>query len=254
MLAKIKTISIRAQQALMGQLPYCDDDTEEKKQLELLLTVYRQIDALILAAEQQHATVGLWFLSQHLNHGSADLNADELMVNFLNVLHFQHHTTFAEKLFTKLPHLILIMLISILFPSPIWILSVPALLIVAFPIIKASHFDMSNWYGQTAYLEKVLGITVGFVIASIVLSTLPGITLFQAGMTVMGMTIAGLSLLHGKHLQEKSGVLETATKGAREVLALRDTRYLFLFKPVATHAEDAANDMRTTLRGITAGA
>lgn len=269
MLTKIKEMSIQAQQALMVKFLEYDDSSQERQDLQVLLIAYRQLDALIMAAEIEHATAGLAILSRQLNRPSNELNAAVLLENFLKVLALPTKTTFSlkqepyemnaldtAKLLTILPLMFTVVMMAMMSPallmSPMpWLyLAISALpLLITYAL--DNPFSMSRWYQEMAGIEKGLGYSIlGFGIMGLLIGAgLPEITLLALGMMLISTLISGLSLLqHSKHLQHKHEVLSEANAVIKQNLPHGSIQSLqTFFKP---DQSAAVREMVTALRAI----
>lgn len=259
MLSKIKKLSALAQQAIASEILMHNEGTQAYKDLNALLAAYSQLDALIVAAEKQHATAGLVILSRQLHKTADELNAAEVLENFLSVLDLPATTSFnmnqdpfneephetsrlnTAKLFSMAPLLFMVVMVAIMLPSLLmsplpWLY----LAISALPLLITYGFDkpfsMSRWYQEMAGIEKGLGYSIlffGAICLIAIACTVPPIaTGLQIVMTTMSTLISGASLVqHSKHLQKK----HEALKNTQEDINTKVSTHLLkdIFKPAS---------------------
>jgi hypothetical protein len=96
MLVRIEKISLHAQLAIDNKMKECIPGNPKYDDLLALKNAYIQLDELIKTAKKQHATIGSYILSRQLSHHTQELNATQLLENFLKVLDYPVTTTFME--------------------------------------------------------------------------------------------------------------------------------------------------------------
>jgi hypothetical protein len=278
MLDNIKAIVINAEQILLSKKFELEHNSDEYLQVNALYLAYVQLRHFIDAAEKQHATAGLLILSRQLHKNSAELNANDVMKNFLDVLTYQNKTTFSmnqqphlmsglntAKMFAMAPLLFMVPIIAAMLPA-LFLSPLPLLFLAisALPLLAVYAFDepfsMSRWYQEMAGIEKTLAwVTLGLAAALVILlpTLLSSIPLLTLGMTYAGMLITGFSLLkHSQHLQAKHEALSSIAPEVNHALWDKKSTLNQFFKPATASGEDGIevdNALHQTLRGITAG-
>ena len=276
MLGKIEHLSNQAQIAISAKIKQIDDKYSiEYQGLDALKKAYAQLDALIHTAKDQHATVGAFILSRQLSQTEQELNAAQLLRNFLKVLDYPLDTTFSmnqrledtsfldtAKTFSMFPLIITVVMCSI-YPPALVLSFKPALmlLISSLPLAIAYAYDkpfsMSRFYQEMAGIEKTLSYFVlGSVIALFACILAPEVTMLMFGMLFIGMLSTGLALLwHSNHLQAKHEHLKQATTDIRS--QINTSGVLGFFSPQAPSRSQASTpdyitEMERTVLSMTA--
>jgi hypothetical protein len=274
MLDNIKSISNQAITRLT-QILESEADPVKKENIQASQNAYEQLLALIEHAEQQHATLGLGILSRQLNQTSAaELNATELMKNFLKVLEYPNKTTFSmnkqphretgldiSKQLAMLPLLFVVPIVSALLPA-LLASPVPWLLLIAsaIPLLAVYAFfdeplSMSRLYQEMAGIEAALAyVNLGMCIFMPFLLMAPEIPLLVAAMALTGLLVTGLSLLkHSQILQEKHNNLDDKTNTIKSNLDDASTKTT-LHRFFNSRETDDENTTHQALESITATA
>jgi len=275
MLDNIKSISNQAI-TMLTQIQESERSPAEKENLQASKKAYEQLLSLIEHAEQQHATLGLGILSQQLNQtAAAELNATELMNNFLKVLEYPNKTTFSMKTepgqeswldffkqMAMFPLIFGVLMVSPLLPA-LLVSPVPWLLLIAsaLPLLAVYAFfdeplSMSRLYQEMAGIEKALAYSnLGMCIAvTLPFLMSPEIPLLAAAIVLASLLVVGFSLLkHSQILQEKHINLDDKTNTIKSNLDDASTKATLhrFFSSRTAHEEDTTYQ---TLQGITATA
>lgn len=270
---KIKQIVLGAMNVLDQELSKlaANQESQHHKDLLVLKNAYLKLLELIQTAQDQHATVGVYILLHQLNQSEQNLNAAQLLTNFLKVLDYPQTTTFSmnqqphqqsridiAKQFAMFP-LIFMVVMCVLF-SPMLVLSFKPglmLLISALPLAITYAYDkpfsMSRWYQEMAGIEKALAYSVlGCTGALLLLITAPEITMLGFGIAFISILSTGLAFLwHSNHLQSKHENLQAATNKIKLELPSETSPLSFFKKQSIANDPQHLLKIEKTLQDIT---
>lgn len=278
MLGTVERTSNNAQNMISRRLVQLNSpDSQEHQDLIILHKAYTKINELIQTAKNQHATAGAYILSYQLSQSEQELNAAELLRNFLTVLDYPVETTFAlsrepaetscidtAKLFSMCP-LIFMVVICAAFPPMIFMSIIPGIMLTisALPLAITYAFDepfsMSRFYQEMAGIEKALAYSAWLTIVPLlVAAATPGIPLLAVSIAFLSVLSTGLAFyLHSENLQSKHVQLKAVTNDIVDVLHLRNNNYcpsLSFFKAAENDLLENSHlsEMKQALSGINA--
>lgn len=251
MLEKIEQISNQAQITIETKYNQLDSSSQEYQDLVLLKNAYTQLNVLMQAAKDQHATVGAYILSCQLSQTEQELNAAQLLHNFLKVLNYSVVTTFrldqkpsnqscidTAKMFSMFPFIFMVALCA-LFPPVLVMSFMPPLMlcISALPLAITyacdKPFSMSRFYQEMAGIEKALAYAVLTALPLVLMIGLtPEVSLLMMSIMFISILGTGLTLLwHSNHLQTKHEHLKDITAEIKDTVNPRHHEVLRFFSP-----------------------
>lgn len=273
MLIKIKHIAMNAAHAIDTELlnPDVNQESQYYRDLEVLKKAYLQLLDLIQTAQDQHATVGVYILLHQLNQSDQNLNAVQLLTNFLKVLDYPQTTTFSMH---QEPHqqsridfakslsifpLIFMVVMCAIFPPALVLSFKPGLmlLISALPLAITYAYDkpfsMSRWYQEMAGIEKALAYSVlGCTAALLLIITAPEVTMLSFGIVFISMLSTGLAFLwHSNQLQSKHENLQVATNAIKTKLCSSTLPLSFFKEQRVGNDPTHLQEIKQTLQDIT---